>query len=124
MNNPNKILEENLTISDKIALVITGKIGTIYFFSVVVLWTTLWLLWNNFGPQKLRFDPAPDFLLWLFISNVIQLFLLPLLLIAQNLSGKHAEITADNDFLIDTKTHAEIELLHKKMDEILLLLNK
>ncbi len=41
-----------------------------------------------FAPKSLRFDPYPGFVLWLFISNMIQLFLMPLLLIGQNLLGR------------------------------------
>ena len=43
-----------------------------------------------FAPTDLRFDPYPAFVLWLFISNMIQIFLMPLLMVGQNLQAKRA----------------------------------
>ena len=53
---------------------------------------------------------------------MIQLFILPLLLIGQNLQGKHAETRAEADFDINTKAEKEIEtiLIHlENQNEIL-----
>jgi hypothetical protein len=47
------------------------------------VWTFAWLAWNTLGPQELRFDPAPAFVLWLFSSNLIQLHLVALLTVGQ-----------------------------------------
>src|ERR1700722_8244666 len=71
---------KNLTAPDRIALWITDKIGSMSFFAIVFLWTGLWLGWNFLAPRNLRFDPYPAFVLWLFISNMIQLFLMPLIM--------------------------------------------
>lgn len=120
IKNPNQIHKTKLRFSDRMALEITNKIGTMAFFGVIFCWTLIWLLWNSFAPEELRFDESPDFLTWLFISNMIQLFLLPLLLISQNIQGKHAELTADNDYKIDLKTEEEMELLHIKIDALTL----
>ena len=57
----------------------TERVGTFAFFLLIFSWTILWLGWNVVGPGSLRFDPAPAFVLWLFISNMIQIFLLPLI---------------------------------------------
>lgn len=101
--------KENLSTLDKIALWITQKIGTMGFFLVILIWTTCWLSWNVFAPVNLRFDPFPAFVFWLFLSNMIQIFLMPLLLIGQNLQGKHSEIRAQSDFEINTKAENEIQ---------------
>jgi uncharacterized membrane protein len=67
-----------------------------------------------FAPSAARFDPYPAFVLWLFISNMIQIFLMPLIMIGQNLQARHAEARAEADFEINTKAEREIEtiLLH------------
>jgi uncharacterized membrane protein len=67
-----------------------------------------------FAPQKLRFDPFPAFVLWLFLSNMIQIFLMPLIMVGQNLQGRHAESRAEADFEVNTRAEREIEsvLLH------------
>lgn len=67
--------------------------------------------------QNLRFDPFPAFVLWLFISNMIQLFLLPLIMIGQNLQGRHAELRAESDFEINQKSEKEIETILLKLEK-------
>lgn len=37
--------------------------------------------------KQLRFDPYAAFVLWLFISNMIQLFLMPLIMLGQNIQA-------------------------------------
>jgi uncharacterized membrane protein len=78
-----------------------------------------WLFWNMFAPKSLRFDPYPGFVLWLFISNTIQLFLMPLLLIGQNLQGRGAEERAKNDYKVNQKAELEIEEIQERLAEIL-----
>lgn len=113
---------ENLSRLDKFAIYITNNVGTMGFFSLIFTWTIFWLSWNVFGPEQYHFDPYPAFVLWLFISNMIQLLLLPLLLIGQNLQGRHAEARAEADFEINTQAEKEIEamLLHLNQQNLLL----
>lgn len=112
IRNVNAIHRSRLSRLDKLAIVVTEKIGTMGFFLIIFGWTVIWLSWNIFlGPKELRFDPAPAFVLWLFISNLIQLHLLPLLMIGQNIQGKHAELRAEHDFETDKKAEKEIETI-------------
>jgi len=96
LTNANLIYKKILSDSDKLAIGITDKVGTIGFFMLIFFWTVGWLSWNIFAPINLQFDPYPAFVLWLFISNMIQIFLMPLIMIGQNLQGKRAEIHAEN----------------------------
>jgi len=81
------------------------------FFFVIFLWTVVWLGWNSLAPKAVRFDPFPAFVLWLFISNMIQIFLMPLIMIGQNLQSDHAEVRAEADFEVNTKAEREIETI-------------
>jgi uncharacterized membrane protein len=45
------------------------------------------------------FDPYP-FAFLLFLGNIIQLLLMPLLLVGQNLQGRHAEARAEEEYAI------------------------
>lgn len=101
------------------ALWLTERVGTIGFFLIILCWTVIWLAWNTGGPKALRFDPYPAFVLWLFISNMIQIFLMPLIMVGQNLQGKHAEIRAENDYLVNLRAEGEIRDIQQKLDEIL-----
>lgn len=67
-------------------------------------------------PKTLQFDPYPGFVLWLFISNMLQIFLMPLILIGQNLQGKHSETRAEADFDINVKAEIEIETILKHLE--------
>ena len=71
----------------------------------------MWLTWNIFAPKELRFDPFPAFVLWLFISNMIQLFLMPLIMVGQNLQSQHADGRAEADFEINKQAELEIETI-------------
>lgn len=123
LKNTNIIHRRNLSPLDKLALFVTDKIGTLGFFFIIFVWTLLWLSWNMFAPQNLRFDPFPAFVLWLFISNLIQIHLMPLIMVGQNIQGKHAQLRAEHDFETDRKAEKEIEtiLLHLETQQKLIL---
>ncbi|HXB43360.1 MAG TPA: DUF1003 domain-containing protein [Puia sp.] len=103
--------KRNVSALDKLALWITVKVGSMGFFLIIFLWTTCWLSWNIFAPSNLRFDPYPGFVLWLFISNMIQLFLMPLIMIGQNLQSHHADIRAEADLKINELSDIENETI-------------
>ncbi len=131
IRNANIEHRKHLSSMDKLALWITNNVGTMGFFFIVFIWTIIWLSWNSLGPEGMRFDPYPAFVLWLFISNVLQIFLMPLIMIGQNLQSQHAEARAEADFEVNTKAELEIEtiLMHlenqnKVMMEILEKLEK
>ncbi len=101
------------------ALWITERVGTMMFFLVIFTWTGVWLLWNTMAPKAIRFDPFPGFVLWLFISNMIQLFLMPLIMIGQNLQGREAEARAKNDYKVNLRAEKEIQEMRGQLAEIL-----
>ena len=121
--NVNAEHRRRLSRLDRLALFVTQRIGTMGFFFIIFSWTVLWLSWNIFAPKDLRFDPFPAFVLWLFISNLIQLHLMPLIMIGQNIQGKHAELRAEHDFQTDSKAEREIEtiLMHLENQQKLML---
>ena len=96
---------------DKLAVWITHHVGSMGFFIIIFAWTAVWLGWDTLAPSSLRFDPYPAFVLWLFISNMIQIFLMPLIMIGQNLQSGHAEARAQADFEVNTKAEIEIETI-------------
>ena len=107
---------EKMTKIEKTALYITEKIGTMGFFFTLLIWTAIWLIWNTLMPANIRFDPVPAFVLWVFISNALQLFLLPLLMIGQNLQNRHAEARAENEYKTNLKAEKEIEIIIQHLE--------
>src|SRR5437773_8138849 len=111
IRNVNIEHKENLSKLETVAVWITDHVGTMGFFLIIFCWTAIWLCWNALGPANAQFDPFPAFVLWLFISNMIQIFLMPLIMIGQNLQSAHAEARAEADFDVNTKAEIEVETI-------------
>jgi len=123
IRNVNVEHKKSLSRLELFAVWITNKVGSMGFFIIVFVWTTVWLGWNTLGPKEARFDPFPAFVLWLFLSNVLQILLMPLIMIGQNHQGRHAEARAESDFDVNVKAEREIEtiLLHLERQNYLIL---
>lgn len=123
VRNVNAEHRKRLNRLEQVAIWITDHVGTMGFFLIIFAWTVFWLSWNTLGPHGLRFDPFPAFVLWLFISNMVQIFLMPLIMIGQNLQGRHTEARAEADFEVNTKSEQEIEaiLMHLENQNNLIL---
>jgi len=117
IKNANREHAKSLSKLDKLALWITEHVGTMGFFFMIFVWTAGWLSWNTLAPAQARFDPFPAFVLWLFISNMIQIFLMPLIMIGQNLQSRHAEVRAEADFDVNTKAERETEAILQHLEE-------
>ena len=111
IKHPHNTTRSAFSPMERFAVRITRGVGTVGFFFVLLVWTLGWLGWNLYGPNEFRFDPAPAFVIWLFVSNIIQLILLPLIMIGQNLEGKFAESRAQADFEINQKAEHEVEII-------------
>jgi uncharacterized membrane protein len=114
--NVNKAHRAKLTGLEKIAIWVTGQVGTVEFFLLIFFWTVGWLAWNTLAPVELRFDPFPAFVLWLFISNMIQISLMPLIMVGQNLQGRHAEQRAESDFVVNVRARKEIDIILARLE--------
>jgi uncharacterized membrane protein len=118
---PNEAVQENLTRLDKVAIAITDHIGTMGFFFIIAGWTVVWCGYNILASKVSSlhlhaFDPFPAFVAYLLISNVIQIMLMPLLMVGQNLQGRHSEARAENDYLVNQKAFADTEKILKQLE--------
>jgi uncharacterized membrane protein len=113
---------------DRMAVWTTEHVGSMGFFLLVLVWTTIWLGWNLLAPSKWQFDPPMAFVFWLFISNVIQILLMPLIMVGQNIQGMHAEARAEHDLEVNVKAEQEIEVilhhLERQNDLLIAMLEK
>jgi uncharacterized membrane protein len=112
----NKEILEGLTQIERFAVWVTDHVGSMGFFFLILLWTVLWLGWNTLAPAELRFDPGPAFLTWLFVSNVLQIHLMPLIMVGQNLQDRFAELREEEDHRVTLKAEAEVESLLRQLD--------
>ena len=106
--NTYKEVLESVGKLDRLAVWITEHIGTMGFFLMIFFWTLLWLGWNLLAPKQYQFDPPMGFVFWLFISNLIQILLMPLIMLGQNIQGKHAERRAEYDLEVNIQAEKEI----------------
>lgn len=94
-------------INARIAGVVTAAIGTMYAFYLFATIMAAWILWQGALASK-PFDPYP-FAFLLFLGNIVQLLLMPLIMVGQNLQATHADARAEADFEVNVKAEAEIE---------------
>ena len=105
--NVNAKHQNSLKTQDRIALFITTAVGTmyaVYFFALVIAG---WMLWQGKISHK-PFDPYP-FVFLLFMGNIVQLLLMPLIMVGQNIQSKHSEIRADEEYRTTTTSFHDIE---------------
>jgi uncharacterized membrane protein len=101
---------------DRLAIWITLRVGSMGFFLTIFAWTVIWLGWNVLAPPAWQFDPPMAFVFWLFISNVIQILLMPLIMVGQNLMARHGEVRAENDLAVNVRAEREIEVILRHLE--------
>lgn len=105
--NVNELHEQQLGMQDRVALWITSAVGTmycVYFFGVVM---AIWMFWQ-WRMEGKAFDPYP-FAFLLFLGNIIQLLLMPLIMVGQNIQGRHNELKADEQFKTTMASYQDAE---------------
>lgn len=105
IKNVNEIHKDNLSITDKIALWITNKVGTFGFFVFTICLTLIPFI-----------IPGLMTAVQFISSAFLQLVLLPLIMIGQNLQSKHSEERAEADFEINTKAEVEIRTILEHLE--------
>lgn len=113
--NVNGKHKEALGLQDRIALAITTAIGTMYAVYFFALFMSGWMLWQGHLAHS-PFDPYP-FAFLLFIGNIVQLLLMPLIMVGQNIQSRHASLRADEEFKTTVSTYHDMEGIMKHLDE-------
>ncbi len=113
--NVNKLHKEELVaagVNSRIAVGLTKRVGTMwtaYSFAVLAiigLFAILGLL-----------TPIVALLVAWLSQTFIQLVLLPIIMVGQNVLGRHAELIAEEQYNTTKKTYADIELIMKHLDD-------
>ncbi len=115
--------DDTLTFGEKIADRVATFGGSwrfiITFFAFIVLWMTL----NAFWLQNKGYDPYPFILLNLILSCLAALQA-PVIMMSQNRVEAKDRIRGEHDYKVNLKSELEIQLLHKKVDHLLIHQNK
>jgi len=116
LRNVHRAVLETISPLDRLALWITVRVGSMGFFLCIFGWTVIWLSWNLLAPPAWQFDPPMAFVFWLFISNVIQILLMPLIMVGQNLQSRHGEVRSENDLEVNIRAEREIEAILRHLE--------
>jgi uncharacterized membrane protein len=106
--------KQKLGVQDRIALVITAAVGTMYAVYFFAIFMAGWMLWQAASGQK-AFDPYP-FAFLLFLGNIVQLLLMPLIMVGQNIQGQHVEIRANEEYKTTMSSYCDIEHILEHLD--------
>lgn len=118
-HKPHNINDEHkaqLTLQDRIALNVTTAIGTMYAVYAFMIIMAGWILWQGVLSGK-PFDPYP-FAFLLFLGNIVQLLLMPLIMVGQNIQGRHAELRSDEEYKTTISSYHDLERILDRLDEL------
>ena len=105
-------VHETLSRQDRIALAVTSAIGTMYAVYLLAALIAGWIVLQQ-GPGA--FDPYP-FAFLLFVTNIVQLLLMPLIIVGQNVQSRHREARADEEYKTMSKTFHDLEAVLGHLD--------
>ena len=107
---PHLTTQEHLGFNGRIAVFITSRFGTMEAFYVLIIWMFGWMFLAVAGFSFFRYDPYP-FTFLLFLSNLVQLFALPILAVGQQVLSRASDKQAEQTF-------KDAEAILKLQDEV------
>ncbi len=112
--NVNEKHAESLALNDRIALTVTNAMGTMWALYFMAFFMLFWCLWQ-FCMHEKAFDPYPYAFL-LFLGNIVQLLLMPLIMVGQSILSKHAEMRADEQYKTTLTSYQDLEHIMEHLD--------
>ena len=106
--------KDNLNFQERLALIITKGIGSMYcayIFTIIALISL---------PDAIHAGRAA-IISWI-AQTFLQLVLLSIIMVGQNVESKHSELRADADYEVNMKAEKEVEEIKKTLEEIKVLL--
>jgi uncharacterized membrane protein len=101
---------EQVGFNGRLAVFITNKFGSMWAFYVLVIWMFGWMTLATLGVGLFRNDPYP-FTFLLFLSNLVQLFALPILAVGQQVLSRASDKQAE-------QTYKDAEAILRLQDEV------
>ena len=114
MRNPNEVIEDEMTLGDRLSDVVArfgGSWAFISLFCVVLLVYTA----INVGLGRAAWDPYPFILLNLFLS-MIAAIQAPIIMMSQNRQDAKDRVRGELDFDVNKRAESEIQMLSKKLN--------
>ncbi|MGL4292951.1 MAG: DUF1003 domain-containing protein [Bacteroidales bacterium] len=121
--NIEPILEEKLTLGQRMADKIALFGGSWYFITSFGLFMFSWIIINVIFLKQKPFDPYPFILLNLMLSCLAAIQA-PIIMMSQNRLEQKDRLRSENDYKVNLKAELEIKLLHEKLDHLSVHQNK
>ncbi|WP_369371172.1 DUF1003 domain-containing protein [Promicromonospora sp. Populi] len=100
-------------------------LGTPRFLIYLTVFCIVWLVWNAFGPEGLRFDSAANGFTALTLMLSLQAsYAAPLILLAQNRQDDRDRVTAEQDRQRGERNLADTEYLAREMAALRIALSE
>lgn len=116
--SPNQVVEERITLIERLADGAAAFSGTFSFLLVHAVWFAVWIGANlNWFPGLTSFDPYPFGLLTMVVS-LEAIFLSCMVLISQNRQAAKERIRSDVEFDANIRAGLEVTQLHVKVDTL------
>jgi uncharacterized membrane protein len=109
IRNVNEMHEQSLNVLDRIALSITSAVGSMYCAFIFALLALVAL------PSALEGGPL-TIVQWIS-QTFLQLVLLSVIMVGQNLQGRHSEFRAENDYQVNMKAEMEVETILTHLEQ-------
>ena len=106
--------KSRLKLHDKVAVTVTGPSGPCTlstFYDFVFGWMLLQAIADH------PIDPFP-FVFLIFVTNIVQLFLMPLIMVSQNIQSRHAELRAEEEYQTTKTIHRDIETILTTLSDL------
>jgi len=121
--NINVVMEEKLTIGQRVADKVASFGGSWTFIIIYVAFLVAWMAFNTFvlihyghGENGAQFDPYPYILLNLMLSMTAALQA-PIIMMSQNRAAEKDRLAAEQDFKVNLKSELMLEELIRKQRE-------
>lgn len=99
--------------------------GTPQFLVYLSIFVALWLAWNTWGPDSLRFDSAElGFTALTLMLSLQASYAAPLILLAQNRQDDRDRVTAQQDRFTAERNLADTEYITREIASLRLALNE
>jgi uncharacterized membrane protein len=89
-------------------------LGTGRFLAYLTVFILVWVGWNAFGPDDLRWDSYPFIFLTLLLS-IQASYAAPLILLAQNRQDDRDRVNLEQDRDVNARSRADMEFLAREM---------
>jgi uncharacterized membrane protein len=89
-------------------------LGTGRFLLYLTVFILVWVTWNTFGPEDLRYDPYPFIFLTLLLS-IQASYAAPLILLAQNRQDDRDRVNLEQDREVNARSRADMEFLAREV---------